>query len=220
MKTTMPAPLALYLAKATLAAVSTDDVTPVITGVHLARHGKALRATATDRYRVHEVTLEAATTHGKADESVLLPSSAFRWIQRAMRIIAPRKSDRVSTTVTISTRISDQLTRALLTINTADGDSMTLDTATIKGNFPPVYRLIDAAVDAPRYAGDVRLNTYFLGKLAAIMPDSDGSYAPVLKQTAMQRDGEPIDKPGALYAVATADGITARALIQPNLLLR
>lgn len=216
MKTTMPAPLALYLADAMLAAVSTDTVTPIITSVQLTKLGKKLRATATDRYRVHEVTLDAAVTTGKADEAVNLPASALRWVQRAMRIVAPRHRDRAAATVTIVTLPSGKVS---LTITTGEGESTNLTADPVAGNFPPVGRLIDKAEQADCYTGPVKLKPYFLGKLAALMVEAHA--APTLKVTqADDFNGYPSGKPGPVLVTTDAEGIIARALVQPNLMIR
>lgn len=216
MKTTMPAHLALYLADAVLAAVSHDDMTPVITGVQLTRHEGGLRALATDRYRVHEVTLADAKTTGKADESPIMPAAAFKWLKRTMPIVAPRRLDRDAATVNITIGAS-----AAVSIITASGDAASFITSTIKGNYPPLHRLFEIAEKAERWTGDVSYKPTFLGSLAALLPDRDCTQ-PRLKQTAGGlTDGEVATKPGPILATA-GDGerITARALIQPSLILR
>lgn len=221
MKTIMPAHLALYLADAMLAAVSPDTMTPVITGIHLERDGKKLRATATDRYRVHEVTLADAKTTGDGGEHHIMPSGALRWLKRTMPIVAPRRADRASATVTLRTTGTGEDRSIVVNIETADGNAASYITKTITGNFPPLHRLFEIAEKAERWTGDVAYKPTFLGSLAALLPGRDYTQ-PRLKQTAAEStDGKPATKPGPILATAgDGDRITARALIQPNLILR
>lgn len=209
MKTTMPAPLALYLAAAMLAAVSRDEVTPILTAVHLEREGRSLKATATDRYRVHELTLDEAQTTGTDD--VNLPASALRWIIQAMRTIAPRARDRAEATVTIQTRKAKEPS-VEVTVTAANGDTMTLTTTPIAAKFPPMARMIEKAEAAEPYLGSVRVNTKFMASLAKLTGDTWPN-APRFTQTKHPE----LDRPDALYALYTAPGIRARALIMPLL---
>lgn len=216
MKTTMTAARAIYLAEAMLAAIATDEVTPIITATNLSRVGSKLRAVATDRYRVHEVVLADAVTTGRKDESVNVPPSALTWLVRTLRIVAPRRKTYV-TTVTIQTRKdADELVHIIVTIKNADSIT-TLDTLAIKGNYPPVSRLFDAAEQAERYDGPFSLNPTFLGKIEKLRDNRGGAvqFHPTASTTA--------GKPGPMLINVPIDGeegTTARALVQPNLMLR
>lgn len=214
MKTTMPAHAARYLAKAMLAAVGRDEVTPVLTGVHLAREGHALRATVTDRYRCHEVTLDAARTTGRADESVLVHHSAFTWILRTLAIVAPRRKID-DATVTIKTRKVEEVTQVTITIDVSGYDSVALTTRAIAGNFPPVNRIIEAAQNAKPFTGPVALNVGFLAKFDALKP---GPY--LAGHFHHSAHAERPNTPGPVLVTYEADGIAARGIIQPNLILR
>ena len=215
MKTTMPAHTALYLADAMLAGVSTDKVTPVITGVNLTRHGKALRATVTDRYRVHQVTLDAAVTTSTKDESALIPSSVFTWITRTLRIVAPRSRGDKAVVEIATHKIPDVPTRRRVSVTILVGDDkVILTTATIPGNFPPVARLIDEAEAAEQYTGPVALKLGFISKMEKLNPEAHA--AGRFKHTAAPDS----NRPGPVLVTYDADGIAARGLVQPNLILR
>lgn len=215
MKTTMPAHIALYLITAMLAAATGDKVTPVINAARLDAKGKSLRAIATDRYRVHEVITQHAVTHATKGESVIISVNMLNQIKRLIKAFAPRRVEVAETRVTIqSRRLNDTDTQLKVTISRAD-DSLTVTGPAVRGNFPPVDRLVASAEKDPRYLGRLKLNPTFLGQLQQLNP---GTHPAAEFKPTCSADNP--DKPGPVYVTFDADGTEARALIMPNLVLQ
>lgn len=220
MKITMPATTALYVLDAMLAAVSPDEFTPVIHAARFEKNGKALRATSTDRYRIHEVTVADVVKSGRKDEGVTISAPTLKRVRRAIGLVAPRRLDKDLATVTIQTIEHDDKHKVITTIN-YDTEWITMTSLAVDGNYPPVGRLFDEAEAALGWVGEVSLNVYYLGKLQALNPSTSGPGR--FKHTAHSADEAPHGRkhrPGPVLVTYEGEGITARGLLQPNLLLR
>lgn len=203
---TIEAGAARFLAEALLPAASKDDVTPVLTGIHLSIENGKLRGLATDRYRVHAVLIDIV---GEVPEDLdaLIPRAVMTWIVRATGAYTGRRSNPFKPVVIIE--VNDDNTRALIRVRQdaeADLEEQTITTPLIKGNYPPVMRLIEAARTAEAATGaEAMLDLAKLTQLKAL-----GDTAPVIRFT----------KPTS----GTKEGVVhfwfgdhAEALIQPNL---
>lgn len=217
MKTTMPAPTALYLIDAMLAACSNDfSYTPILDAARLTREGRALRAISTDRYRIHEVTLDSAVTKSAKGEQVIVPAAMLRKIKRAIGLVAPRRADRAQTTLTLQTRkflvAAVERTRITAMLEVDGVAVLDLHDYAEPGNYPPLERLTEKAAAADHYTGDVMLNLSYLGKMEALNP---GNHVPArVKHTVKS------ERPGIVVVTYETEGVTARGFLQPNLMLR
>jgi DNA polymerase-3 subunit beta len=115
-------------------AASRDDVTPVITGVQLEVSSSSLSLVATDRYRVAVREIEWS-----ADASITDPVTA---------LVPARTLTEIGKTFghggTISIAITNSDERELIALQ---AEKRTVTSLLIKGNFPPVKRLVPEAVD-------------------------------------------------------------------------
>lgn len=158
----LPVADAVYLAKAGLAAASKDDITPIITGVVLSAADGVVKAVSTDRYRVHRATVESA---GADLAPFLLPQRALRWlVSNASFFVRPRQvlvepivtftffpqewPDANKVTPDVVCAPSGSLTISIVENGGDNPDAVSVTTELIKGNFPPVERLLDAAIAA------------------------------------------------------------------------
>lgn len=205
---TIEAGAARFLAEALLPATSKDDVTPVLTGVHLSIENGKLRAVATDRYRVHAVLLDVVGD-APAELNALIPRSIMQWIVRATAAYTRRRAQPFKPVVVFE--IDEDGSRALIRAREdaeANLEEQTITTALIKGNFPPVMRLIATARTADTAdAAEGMLNLDFVSSLKAL-----GSTPPVIRFT-------KAENPHREGVVHFWFGDHAEALIQPNIRL-
>lgn len=117
-------------------AASRDDVTPVLTGVELTVTGDSLSLVATDRYRVALRTVPWSNASETQDITALIPA-------RTLGEVGKTFSNRGTVNIAI--------------IHDADHDMVAFEAGNkrvtsllIKGNFPPVTRLLPDSV--PNYA--------------------------------------------------------------------
>lgn len=175
----LPISDAKYLARAGLAAASRDDITPVITGVLLSAVNGHVKAVATDRYRVHRAT---AAVEGVEDfPPFLIPGSALRWLvsnaaffgrgmlPQTVTIELEPTAERVENPTGATASPEGKVT---LTIREGDFEGASFvahQTALIKGNFPPIEKLLDDALGAtPDASGTGTLDLDFLAKCRAL----------------------------------------------------
>lgn len=166
---TLPAREALYLARVGASAASTDWVTPVITGARLSAEDGVVTVVATDRYRVHRARV---SVEGGSLPGVILPRTVLDWVianatffKRAAEPVVTfdlgltaSKASFPGGSVTVTVRQSEGVT----------SDSVSFKTALTEGNYPPVERLITAALEAPHVASDEFVNLGFLHKARSI----------------------------------------------------
>lgn len=202
---TLEAGAARFLAEALLPAASKDDVTPVLTGVHLSIENGKLRGTATDRYRVHTVLVDVV---GEAPETLdaLVPRSAIYWLTRHAGAYITRRHSPLKPVVVFE--FSDTIpTRAVIRVRedaTGDVDEQTMSTALIHGKFPPVMRLVETARTAETVQGEAPLNVAYLSSMRAL-----GN----TRMPAVVRFTKGDHRPGPVYLKF---GEYAEAIIQPN----
>lgn len=212
---------------------SRDEVTPVITGVRLGNTAGRITVTATDRYRVAELSFDAPEQLGDAmgaQESMQARLEPFAAITIPAAFLArvvkqlPRRP--VVPTATIALMVTDDGHRITLRDRIAGFES---SDAPIRGNYPPVARLFPDTLDTLEpFAGEVRLNAAFLASLEKLSLPSDigarsaekvygmrtwvaDDYSPLkARPVIFTRDNNPRQAP--LESI--------RAMIQPSMPLR
>jgi len=163
----LPVADALYLARAGIAAVSKDDITPVITGVRLSAEGGLLKVLATDRFRVHRAV---AVLEGDVSfEPVNVPSSAWRWLianagffgrgllDPLLRIeIVRKEAAKPSPLPAGSLQLPEgSVTVTIYESTDTDGPFVALHTQLVPGGFPEgVEKLLDDAIATDPDASD------------------------------------------------------------------
>lgn len=198
---------AAWFARALLAGASTDDVTPVITGVNITISKGRIQGTSTDRYRVHEAHIEDDTITG--DSTFLAPGDALRWIVKNVAYFGRAGSfDGPKVTITVVPTKDGPGTIALEMSRHIDSRVISYTDTLVKGNFPPVHRLFEIAEKAEvTDARSTAINLDFLTKARSLARDRHEPAT--FKYTATDNP----NKPGPLL-LTFRDG---RALIQPNL---
>lgn len=168
---------ATWLAHALLAGTSAEEATPIITGgqVHVV-DGK-LVGLSTDRYRVHRARLEL---HGGTFEPVVLPRPVLLWITRNASQFGKGHGAGLELTVqrideTVPTPVGGRVETSRVTATIWEGltgeDSVSLTTSLLRGNYPPVGRLVDEAMEAKTAAEDGLLNLDFIAKSRRLATD-------------------------------------------------
>jgi DNA polymerase-3 subunit beta len=212
-------PDALYLAEVGLSGSSTDDVTPVITASVWTLDGDTITTLSTDRYRVHTASI---TAPGVGHGIYGIPRDALTWLTKN-RAYFRRRSSVTEPLVTIDIELvapdaaspnqsSLRLPTGTITLtirDDVDDRAISLRTNLVRGNFPPVLRLIEQAEAAESRDGEVVLNIDFLGKTSALAVSR--SDQPRIKFTKTENP----NKPGPVL-VTYAQG---KAIIQPNLVV-
>lgn len=206
---TLEAGAARFLAEALIPASSKDDVTPILTGIHLSIENGKLRGIATDRYRVHTVLLDLVGDT-PTELSALVPRNVMQWLAKAAAAYtSPRRAHPFKPVVVFE--INDENTRALIRVKedaTADLEEQTITTPLIKGNFPPVLKLVEAArTEETADSAEGMLNLDLLAGLKAL----GGRHTPPVIRFTKPKDGR---KEGVVHFWF---GDHAEALIQPNL---
>lgn len=213
----LPIQDAVFLARAGLGAVSKDDVTPIITGVLLTVANEEATVLSTDRYRVHRATRvvpEAAEL-----PPMLLPARALRWLVanagffgRASRLLV----DPVVTFTFYPKPLEDPSKGSLpcpegwVTIMIAEhrnegASELSLSSKLIKGNYPPVGRLIDEALAKKGEPADGRFDMAHVTNVACLVEDR--SERPEIRFV-----GASEKKPGqALFLFRSAVGLIQMA---------
>ncbi len=116
-------------------AASRDDVTPVITGVQLEVSENNLSLIATDRYRVavREIKWDFGTNTSQENLTALVPARTLQEVGKTF-----------GHTGNISVAITKTDGRELIAFT---AEKKTVTSLLIKGNFPPVRRLLPESVD-------------------------------------------------------------------------
>ena len=205
---------------AVLQHASKDAVTPVITGVLIS----ASTFLATDRYTIGQWEHEPAGADSTA-ESIIVPRSAVEWLlKQTLKALDQARLPEFSSGVGSLSTLIVEITETHVSVLWRDGrqELAVMRYTPIKGNFPPVDRLIvtaldNAAVDAvPTGLSGSRLVRFANGAKKVCRKDED-----VLRMTGTKTD-KPADsdKPAKPGPVLIQFGEHFTGLIQPNLLLR
>lgn len=226
----LPGTAVEWLLRGALAAVSKDDVTPVLCAVHWTIADGRVTVTSTDRYRVHQLFVPApkGTPDGEflmdRRQAVLLQKSwhtprrtyqsqavVLTWTDPEPRPAAGLPVGRV--TPKMARRYSGSLTFDIFATDEDGADRITNDSAQVRGTFPPVGRLfpdepkegepVNQLLLAPEYLSATRYLRSGFGALRFVFPR-------------VKADDPAAAKVQPLLVVNTEG--TARALIQPNIL--
>lgn len=195
-----------------LAAVSKDDVTPVLCTVNWIVEGRHVHLVATDRYRVHETLVPRPK--GAATGSFMMDRQQAAWIlanaHRPARSY-PEQQIRVSYVEGAPTK-AGRIEVEIIASVAADAPVFRYDADAVRGNFPPVHRLFTPApTDAEKEPVDmVGLDPRYLASMQHLV----GYRGEPLVFT-IPKPGEKKHSPMLVTNVAG----TARALLQPNILI-
>lgn len=199
----------VYALQVALAAVSKEDITPVLTGVHWTVECGKVTLIATDRYRVHEATVRGLDNEDEG--SFLMQAAQAKWILAQKHMPLRAFPDQYVEIEWFEIEGSPMITTRVVATEFGGASAFSFTTDGIKGNFPPVARLFPEKqdVDAPRapFAG---LNPNFLGALKVMQRHS---HEPVKIWFPPASDVQKL----APIIIEANDG-AARAMIQPNLL--
>lgn len=207
----IPRAEAEYALKVALAAVSKDDVTPVLTAVHwLVEDGK-VTLTATDRYRVHQATVKGLDNEDTGE--FLMQASQVKWLATQKHQPVRAYTDQFVEIEWFEIEGAPMVTARVIAADFGGAPAFSYTVEGIKGNFPPVSRLFPEKQDAdvPR-APFVGLNPVFLAALKVMQRYSNEPlkmWSPIASEKNRQA---PV--------VIETQGGDARALIQPNIILR
>jgi hypothetical protein len=199
-----------YALKVALAAVSKDDVTPVLTAVHWRVEDGKLTLTATDRYRVHQATVSGLDDAD--DGEFLMQASQAKWLTTQKHLPVRIFTDQFVEVEWFEIEGAPMVTARVVAADFGGAPAFSYTVEGIKGNFPPVGRLFpeEQDADAPR-APFVGLNPVFLAALK-VMQRYPNEALKVWSPLAS-------DKQKLAPIVIEASGGDARAMIQPNILL-
>ncbi|WP_295821602.1 hypothetical protein [uncultured Microbacterium sp.] len=198
-----------------LAAAATDDVTPVLCAVNWVVEGKHVHLVATDRYRVHETLVPRPKGAGNGE--FLMDRRQAAWIlanaHRPARSF-PEQQIRVSWTEGTPTK-AGRIAVEVIASEADDAPVFRYEADAVRGKFPPVRRLFkDPVREETEVAAE---NVDIIGldpKFIASMQHLVGYRGEPLVFT-MPKPGEKKLSPMRVSNV----GGTARALLQPNLLI-
>ena len=188
---------------------SKDDVTPVVCTVKVSTH----TFLATDRYSIGEWThTPEASATPTSDVALLIPRSAAEWLAKqgakALGFI-PRDARMLEEGAVIV------FSRDSITIQWAESGQVLAVTrfAEVKGNFPPVGRLLAGAVAAEDAPSAISLKPAFIERFtkgAAKTLEREAALTMRFTKTANPSKPGPVIFEFARF----------RGLLQPNLLLR
>lgn len=144
-----------------LKSAGTDDMVPVLTGIHLRGISGTLVGTSTDRYRVsvHRYRPVAPDTYDGDDFDLLIPAGA---IKRLLVVFGPTRRYNPPLVITVDSHS--------LTVSDLGGQSMTV--RKMEGEYPKVASLVAAAAkyDPDDVAPSFSVNPHFLADIAAGAP--------------------------------------------------
>ena len=195
-----------------LAAVSKDDVTPVLCAVDWTVEGRHVHLVGTDRYRVHETIVPRPK--GAASGNFLMDRRQAAWIlanaHRPARSY-PEQQIRVIYTEGTPTKAGRNAVEVIASA-AADAPVFRYDADAVRGNFPPVQRLFKPAdTEAATESVDmVGLDPRYLASMQHLV-----GYKGEPLVFSIPKPGEKKHSPMLVSNVAG----TARALLQPNLLI-
>ena len=188
---------------------SKDDVTPVICAVKVSTH----TFLATDRYSIGEWThTPEASDTAASDLALLIPRSAAEWLaKQSPKVLGFGPRD----TLLLESGLVVVFARDSITIQWETSGTVLAVTrfAEVKGNFPPVGRLLANAVAAEDAPSAISLKPASIEKFtkgAAKTLEREGAFTMRFTKT------ENPNKPGPVIF----EFAKFRGLLQPNLLLR
>ncbi|GAA3730458.1 hypothetical protein GCM10022239_03800 [Leifsonia bigeumensis] len=209
---------ARYLVDVALSAASTDDVTPVICGAHITVEDGKLRVVCTDRYRAHTALLKAEKIDGDLD--FIIPRDALQWLKANYTYFGSSMRDFQRVTIEVTPHPDGppstgpgEVVVTVQEFEAADANSVRWKGKHIRGNFPPVIKLIETARDAEAVLATPRLRLDYLSRMSALsrLGRQDSPWVKCTSNT------NP-NKPGPVYVSwRDGSGVYAEALIQPNL---
>jgi len=144
---------ALRIADGALPAVSKDSVTPVLTGAQFTVGGNHVQVMSTDRYRVHRVQVSKLASKNAKELDAIVPAHVLAWLSKV--------SGKLYTRGPVAERVVFEFEQAetgdatgvgkvTVTVHAEYSDESAQITASlIRGNFPPVGRLIDGVKRLP-----------------------------------------------------------------------
>jgi hypothetical protein len=194
-------------AQAALSACTRDDVTPVLNGGIVTVEEKAVRITATDRYRVHTAafTLRAKV---KAHEFII-PREALQWLDKNVAFHGRYNTELHR--VVIATTSEGKLTVSVRLFDEEHAPAVSWSGEVTKGRFPPVFTLIEKARTAEA-APTANVRFDYIAKAGTLAKHKE--FPPALQFTASENP----NKPGPLYMAFVDrpdDAPYAEAIIQP-----
>jgi hypothetical protein len=197
-----------------LAAASTDDIYPPLCTVHWIVDGKHVHLVATDRYRVHETLVPRPK--GAGHGAFLMDRRQAAWIlanaHRPARSY-PEQQIRVTWSEGLDAK-AGRIAVDIVASEAEDAPVLRYEADAVRGNFPPVHRLFTSEPSTaeefepvnivgldPRFLADMRHLVGHRGEplVFSVPKPGEKKYSPML--------------------VRNTAG-TARALLQPNLLVR
>lgn len=187
---------------------SSDDVTPVITGVHITGEANRLLIESTDRYVAGRLTFTPTSEPTFDDFEVNIPakelSAAYRKFAKSPMVLL-----KIATSAEYANTVRYEFT---------DYDSVVAGIG-IAGNYPPLARLFPS--DTANYDGvpSASLNPSFIAKLAKIYHPADGQREKLAALPwKFHFKGTDSGRPNAVYVTRTVADYPVEVLIQPNLL--
>lgn len=197
-------------------AASKDDVTPVIMSINLSHKFNEIIAVATDRYRIARSKFTPTTV--QYDElpefDITIPAESVIKFWNSIKVNALKSAMPVELEITAGD-VEQYWTLSY--------EGVRVSGAEVRGNFPPVGKLID--IDINTYTGvpKVGLKPGFLADLGKLFAASD--YAKVGKDLpwTFYFGNSESNKPMPVYVTRNPerDGSSViEYLVQPNLLLR
>lgn len=200
------------IADAATTAMSTDDVTPILTGAHFSMEGGYLTVIATDRYRVHRARVGVVSVKRAKDLSAIVPGAVLSWLGKVSTRIYPRGPQADQVTLDFELREDDDPVdagRVTATVIDQFGQGkVQLSAPLIKGNFPPISRLINEAKQAETSTDERHLSIRFLADIQKAV----GRYAKVVVRHTAAKDERQKLSPTYVWCDGWFD-----ALIQPQM---
>lgn len=203
-------------------AASSDDVTPIISAVHISvTDAGEVTAVATDRYRIARVIFTPKTDEAVigGEDSITINAKELSKFWAGIKVNALKSyAPIILDIVTEPSEYGDNKKFVLEYL------SSRVENVATKGNYPPVERLmVDYQVEQCAGVPAVSLNPNFLGDMVKMYHPRDDRKIN-MKNVAWQFRFKATDskKPGPVYITRGSDiaGATLDYLVQPNLLLR
>ncbi|WP_295035744.1 hypothetical protein [uncultured Microbacterium sp.] len=220
-----------WLLRGALAAASKDDVTPVLCAVQWTIADGRVTVLATDRYRVHQLYVRAPK--GTPDGEFLMDRSQADLLLRLRHSNARRLAGEVvELTWTDAETLPDPAPRKvarrycgtlrfdIIAHDGADADVLSHTTEQVRGTFPAVGRLFDASSESEsERASEMALDPEYVSAARHLRVDRGEPLRfiiPARSEQDAQIAGGSRRRP---VLILNGSG-TARALIQPNLMLK
>jgi hypothetical protein len=203
----LDAHVARYIAAATLPAVSSDDVTPILTGVHFSVEDGQLRVASTDRYRVHTARVPIIGDAPKALNAIV-PRAAMLWLSKNA---AAFSRGRAPWSPVVEITFTGNRVRFAVREDKdmSEPDELTLSAALIKGKFPPVVDLVAKVRDAEAVPAGATLHVDYLASVRAIGDGRRVAAIRFTKGTGKTKEGPVYIQSGLGEAIIQPSGETA-----------